>query len=161
MMFVTSCAGSGAATSEGGAEPTPLSESEVNLANMETLLANLGVGDVEATRDCILDIADVEGLTPSDLMAGTGAPVFIGALRCDDVIADAMVESSAAFDTTGTDLTVDDVECVQILSLELFAAMPLADTEDLFAADERPNDFIDFLMGGCDVDRDEALLIMG
>lgn len=144
--------------------PTPIpAESAASVADFDSIdamLSNMGSSDIQATRECIMTAAAEEGLSAADLMDGTGAPVFIGALRCDDGIADQMLTSAEFLDTTGTDLTIEDVECVQRTSLDVFAALPLAETEDFFDTAEPPEDFLEAIMSACDVDRSEAMLIV-
>lgn len=124
------------------------------------MLLSIGVSDVESTVECIVATAEDEGMTEDDLMAGTGAPVFVAALRCSDEVAEQMVASSLSFDTTGTDLTLDDVVCVQTASLDYLKVLPLADSEDLFSTPAPPDAMIDSIVDVCGVDRDDALRVM-
>jgi len=133
---------------------------EADLRNVNNMLAGMGVTDVDSTRTCIFEEAAADGLGVDDLVTGSGAPIFVAALRCDTDLAEQMIASAALFNTSGTDLTVDDVECIQRTSLEYFADTPLDESDRLFAADVPPDEFTDAVVSSCDVRREDALLVM-
>lgn len=108
---------------------------------LDLMLLQLGVGDLVATADCVVDRLDEEGIE----IVGQGAPELAAALACDRGVADQLF-SAASFD-----LPPADGQCVVDGLIDAIIDIPLAESEAFFGASMPPAEVLEMIATECGV----------
>lgn len=139
-------------TDAGSGTAPAMSDTEV-----EQMLSFMGIDGPDGTA-CVTDFLADEGLTVVDAMEGAG--VLIAALNCD-ADPEAIFGSATDVDTTGTDLTDDDLQCAFDEMIGYIKAVPLSEADGFFDTPEPPAELTDGMVASCDITQEEAAILMG